>query len=106
MVDGSINASGGTASLGKKSKKKRLQISAFYSFHFELCRRLKLRMKENRGTFKFRKVYTQVRGNAGNTTEKAGKIKQQVLPEQKRDRNKSASKSLKKVSDLPVYTSK
>jgi len=38
-----------------KRKRKVTQYSAFYNFYFELCYRLKKRMKENIAGFKFRK---------------------------------------------------
>ena len=39
----------------KKEKKRKTQYSEFYNFYFELCVRLKKRMKENKTNFKFRK---------------------------------------------------
>ena len=43
--------------MDKKSRKKRRgQFSEFYNFIFELTKRLKLRIKENKKNYKFRKV--------------------------------------------------
>ena len=41
----------------RKSKKKaqRSGFSEYYNFYFDLCKRLKIKMKENRKNFKFRK---------------------------------------------------
>lgn len=41
----------------KKNKKKRKgNFSQFYNFMFELTKRLRIKMKENKMNFKFRKV--------------------------------------------------
>ena len=49
-------------------------FSAYYNFYFELCKRLKQRMKENRKNFKFRKIYSRSR-NAVPTATKTTKTK-------------------------------
>ena len=64
------------AQSSKKNKRKLGVFSAYYNFYFELCKRMKQRMKENRKNFKFRKVYqrtkikTPARSKSGKTTTK------------------------------------
>lgn len=43
----------------KLKKKRKTQYSEFYNFYFELCVRLKKRMKEDISNFKFRKATIQ-----------------------------------------------
>lgn len=43
--------------MSTRKKRKKGQFCVFYNFYFELCKRLKVRMKENRKNFKFRKIY-------------------------------------------------
>ena len=40
----------------KQNKKRKGNFSAFYNFMFELTKRLKIKMKENKMNFKFRRV--------------------------------------------------
>jgi len=47
---------------GSRGKKRKMGVfSAYYNFYFELCKRLKMRMKENKKNFKFRKIYNRSR---------------------------------------------
>ena len=39
-------------------------FSLYYNFYFEMVKRLKLRMKENRKNFKFRKIYIRSKSSA------------------------------------------
>ena len=43
----------------KDKKRKKTSFSAYYNFYFELCKRLKQKMRENRKNFKFRKIYNR-----------------------------------------------
>ena len=47
-------------------------FSAHYNFYFELCKRLKQKMKESRKHMKFRKVYLRSR-SAGQGKQEKGK---------------------------------
>ena len=55
-----------------RSKKRKMGVfSAYYNFYFEMCKRLKQRMKENRKNFKFRKIYQRSKSagpKSGKTT--------------------------------------
>jgi hypothetical protein len=48
-----------TESVFRTKKRKMGVFSAYYNFYFELCKRLKQRMKENKKNFKFRKIYNR-----------------------------------------------
>ena len=40
----------------KQKKKRQVQFSEFYNFMFELTKRMKIKMKENKKNYKFRKI--------------------------------------------------
>lgn len=74
-------------------------FSAYYNFYFELCKRLKLRMKEERKNFKFRKIY--IRGRSSSAHPKSGKITAKKIIRKKPARtSKSAAKAAAKAAKL------
>ena len=50
--------------VSSRKKRKMGGFCAYYNFYFEFCKRLKIRMKENRKNFKFRKIYIRSKSAA------------------------------------------
>ena len=76
-------------------------FSAYYNFYFELCKRLKQRMKENRKNFKFRKIYSRSKNaaptNTKTTKTKTGKTSIKKIIRKKQGRSASASATVTKA---------
>ena len=81
-------------SVFRGKKRKTGTFSAYYNFYFELCKRLKQRMKENKQNFKFRKIYNRSKSVA---PVKTVKIKTKKIVRKKPIR---ASKSARKVKKM------
>jgi len=76
--DGSENLLKASKQRGFSKKRKMGVFSLYYNFYFEMVKRLKQRMKENRKNFKFRKIYIRSRSAAPvkKTTKKIVRKKQ------------------------------
>lgn len=60
----------------ERTKSRKMGVfSAHYNFYFEMQKRVKQRMKENRKNFKFRKIYARSKSAAAPTkSTKSGKV--------------------------------
>ena len=75
----------------RKQKRKMGVFSAYYNFYFEVCKRLKQRMKENKKNFKFRKIYNRSKSAAA--TKVKGKTSTKKIIRKKQVSRSSVSKS-------------
>lgn len=93
-----------------RSKKRKIGVfSSYYNFYFELCKRLKVRMKENRKNFKFRKIYQRSKSAApkksGKSTTKKIYRKKPAKSASKstvKTKRKYTKRSVKKLQDQPA----